>query len=92
MRIVCECAREECTERIPISFAEYELIREKATTFALVPGHHDPSVERVVASQDHYDVVEKFGEAAAVAEVENPRDGEEPEQKRRAEPTWEPHS
>ena len=74
--IVCECAREECTERILISFSEYEAIRAKATTFAVLPAHQDPRVERIVISKEHYVVVEKFGEAAALARVENPRDGE----------------
>src|ERR1700682_3506754 len=73
--LVCECAREECTERIPISFSQYEAVRAKSTTFAVVPGHHDPAVERPVLSTEHYDVVEKFGHAAVVAEIENPRDG-----------------
>ena len=77
--IVCECAREECTARIPISFSQYEALRAKPTTFALVPGHHDPKVEQIVVSTEHYDVVEKFGRAAVVAEIENPRDGEERE-------------
>jgi hypothetical protein len=79
--IVCECANEECTERIPISVAAYEAIRANATTFAVVPGHQDPTVERIVETTEHYDVVEKLGEAGAVAEIENPREGEEPEDK-----------
>ena len=77
--IVCECANEECTERIPISFSEYEAIRANATTFAVMPGHHDPTVEQLVEATEHYDVVEKVSEAEAVAEIENSRDGEEPE-------------
>ena len=79
--IICECAREECTERIPISFPEYEAVRARSRTFAVVPGHHDPSCERLVSSTENYDVVEKFGDAGEVVENENPRNGEEPEDK-----------
>lgn len=72
--MVCECAREECTVRIPVLIGEYEAVRSDATKFIVVTGHADESVERVVDSGDGYEVVEKLGEAALVAEVENPRD------------------
>jgi hypothetical protein len=73
--IVCECAREDCTVRIPILVAEYEAVRSEPTKFVVVAGHSDASVERVVDAGDGYEIVEKVGEAALVAEVENPRDG-----------------
>ncbi len=73
--IVCECSREECTERITVSFAEYERVRIDAKTFIVLPGHADPTCERIVARREGYNIVEKFGEAGAVAEIENPRDG-----------------
>jgi hypothetical protein len=73
--IVCECAHEDCTLRIPILIAEYEAVRSEPTKFVVVTGHADPSVERIVDESDAYDIVEKLGEAAIVAEVENPRDG-----------------
>ena len=41
----------------------------------MVDGHSDASIEQVVDSGDGYEIVEKLGEAALVAEVENPRDG-----------------
>ncbi len=82
--IVCECAREECTERIPITIAEYEAVRATPTTFAVVPGHRDPSCERLVSSMENYDIVEKFGAARLIAEVENPRNSDEPEHEARA--------
>jgi hypothetical protein len=72
--IVCECAREDCTLRIPIVIAEYEAVRSEPTRFVVVSGHADLSVEHVVDSSDDYEIVEKLGEAALVAEVENPRD------------------
>ncbi len=74
--IVCECAREECTERIATSFADYEAVRREPTHFIVLAGHVDPSCERVTSSNPAYDVVEKFGEAGDVARIENPRNGE----------------
>ena len=71
--IVCECDREECTERIPIRLTDYEAVRATPTEFIVAPGHADPVCERTVASTEAYQVVEKRGEAAIVAERENPR-------------------
>ena len=76
--IVCECAREECTARIAISFAAYEDVRRSPTRFVVISGHVDSTCERVAASTSTYDVIEKFGDAGEVARIENPRDGEEP--------------
>jgi hypothetical protein len=77
-RIVCECSAEECAERILISVGEYEAVRAEATTFAILPGHTDPSCERTVTRRDGYIVVEKLGEAAMTAVIENPRTGQSP--------------
>jgi hypothetical protein len=74
--IICECAHEECTDRILVTFAEYEAVREHATRFILLPGHADPAVERTIASVGSYEIVEKFGEAGDVAAIADPRDGE----------------
>jgi hypothetical protein len=76
--IVCECAREECTERIAIPLPDYEAVRTSPKAFVVVPGHADLTLERIVSSTDTYEVVEKFGEAGLVAETENPRDREKP--------------
>jgi hypothetical protein len=76
--IVCECDREECTDRIRISVGTYEAVRAHAEAFAVLDGHVDPECERVIASQDGFKVVEKFGVAAEVARIANPRNGQEP--------------
>jgi hypothetical protein len=72
--IVCECDREDCTERLTISFSEYERVRDVATQFIVAPGHTDSHVERVVSHSDGYEVVTKLGEAAQIAREQNPRD------------------
>jgi hypothetical protein len=70
--IVCECDREECTERIAISVAAYEAVRRASADFIVVPGHADASVEWTRARTSRYEVVTKLGEAALVAEAEKP--------------------
>jgi hypothetical protein len=46
---VCECADQACADRVGATLEEYEHIRAHGDRFLLVPGHEDPSVERVVA-------------------------------------------
>jgi hypothetical protein len=74
--ILCECEHEECTERIAIAFSAYESVRARPTAFVVLPGHVDPTCERVVASLPGGSVVEKFGEAGEVAEDADPREPE----------------
>jgi hypothetical protein len=59
---VCECADSSCTERVPVTLAEYENVRKKPTTFLLAPGHGQPDIEQVVADRGHFQVVEKMQE------------------------------
>jgi hypothetical protein len=53
---------------------EYEAVRAKATQFAVAPGHEIPDIERVVARQPSYFVVEKQDpDAEEVARETDPR-------------------
>jgi hypothetical protein len=72
---ICECADQACTERIEMSLEQYEKVRERPTRFVVAPSkeHVVPDVERVAEKHERYWVVEKFGEAAAVAEQLDPR-------------------
>jgi hypothetical protein len=67
---ICECADETCTERIELTPQQYEQLRKTATQFAVAPSkeHVVPDVEAIVEQHQRYWVVEKVGEAAAVAE------------------------
>ena len=67
---LCECADEECTERIMMSLDEYERVRADATHFVVAPGmaHVVPDAERILEKHDGFWVVEKVREAAEVAE------------------------
>jgi hypothetical protein len=71
---VCECARADCSELIPITAAEYEGIRAGSTRFAVLPGHEEPQIEIIIERRPAYLVVEKRGEEAQeVARETDPR-------------------
>jgi hypothetical protein len=72
--IVCECSLETCTQRLRVSFTDYESVREEETWFILAAGHADLGIERLVSAAPGYDIVEKLGIAAAVAADSDPRD------------------
>jgi hypothetical protein len=72
--IVCECSLETCTQRLSVTFADYELVREDGTRFIVATGHTDPGTERIVSGRVGYDVVEKLGLAAEAAAERDPRD------------------
>ena len=71
---VCECADENCVERIELHPDEYESVRGDASQFVIVPGHQVETIERVVSENDRFMVVEKdVGEAARIAVETDPR-------------------
>jgi hypothetical protein len=51
----------------------YEAVRAYATRFLVLPGHEAAAVERVVAAQPGYSVVEKHGASAETAKRLDPR-------------------
>jgi hypothetical protein len=58
---VCECADQDCTERVDASLEEYERARSDGTHFLMRPGHEDTRVERVVERRGtRLAIVEKF--------------------------------
>jgi hypothetical protein len=72
--LICECADENCRERISMTHPEYEEVRFDSTQFAVFPGHVYRDVEDVVARHKGYDVVRKReGEAAELAEASDRR-------------------
>lgn len=71
--VLCECSDPSCTATIDIHLDEYEAVRRGATRFALVEGHDDPTIERVVERTDRFIVVEKTGEGADVVRERDPR-------------------
>jgi hypothetical protein len=75
MRIafLCECADDLCGDELQLTNAEYERVRAQAAWFVVYPGHVVGEVERVVEKHSGYWIVEKFGDAAVVAEATDPR-------------------
>jgi hypothetical protein len=65
MALVCECANENCTERIELTPEEYGSVRDNPTRFAVAPGeeHVYRDFEIVVELHERFWVVEKTGEA-----------------------------
>lgn len=70
----CECASLGCTQMLPLSFREYERVRQHPRRFIVAPGHERLEVEAVVERQTSYLVVQKLGRAGEVAEASDPRD------------------
>lgn len=67
---LCECGSESCTQPISLTLAEYEAVRQDATSFAIVPGHQVGDVETVVAQTERFAVVEKDAPVAARMAIE----------------------
>ena len=68
--LICECAKAECSEFVMLNAVEYRGLRMHSTWFVIAPSeeHFFPEVERIVAQNGHYWVVEKHDGAARIAE------------------------
>jgi hypothetical protein len=71
--VLCECARDDCTERIVVASDVYEAVRAHARRFLVVPGHEESAVEHVLTRTPGYLIVEKTGRAGQVADETDPR-------------------
>jgi hypothetical protein len=72
---ICECSERACFEILRLQPAEYEAVRATPTHFVTAPGHHRAAEgwANVVEHRDGYEIVEKVGEAAGLAEALDPR-------------------
>ena len=69
---VCECDDPGCTDIVRLTLAEYEHVRSNPVWFLIAPGH--PVVAGEIVSRDErFEVVEKQGRAAEIAEQRDPR-------------------
>jgi hypothetical protein len=73
----CECGRPECEEFVSMTASEYERVRSDNDRFAVVPGHEDPEIERVVARTDGYLVVDKRPQAEPLVGADGEADSGE---------------
>jgi hypothetical protein len=65
---ICECSREDCTDLLDMSRAEYDDVRRGPRRYVTRPRHDFNELERVVEGNERFQVVEKVGRAAAVVE------------------------
>ena len=70
---LCECPRQDCTQVLLVTLLEYERVRSDPRWPLTIPGHEDPTIERVVKRTDRFLVAEKLGRAAEVAIELDPR-------------------
>src|SRR3954451_23723430 len=66
---LCECSRIRCADLIEVTPEEYEAVRAHGGRFAIVDGHEDVEIERVVERNERFATIEKEGDGAAVAEA-----------------------
>jgi hypothetical protein len=57
---VCECGDFECVQALVVTAAEFTEAHSAPNRFMVLPGHVFPDVERIVASRDGYEIVEKI--------------------------------
>jgi hypothetical protein len=74
---LCECPDPTCTKIVRMPLVDYEFVRAAPTRFINAIGHPDSSHRwsTVVDRRDSYEVIEKTGAAATVAESLDPRSG-----------------
>jgi hypothetical protein len=63
---VCECATADCRRIIDLTMDEYRAVRTDKMRFFVVPGHERNDVEDVVETHEHYLVVRKHADVAAI--------------------------
>jgi hypothetical protein len=73
VEIFCECGDARCEDRLTIARSRYEAVRENPRRFLVTVGHVAPDIEVVVEETGTFDIVEKVGEAAEVAEATDSR-------------------
>ena len=55
----CECGSPACESAVSMTAAEYEDVRSDNDRFALLPGHENEQIERVMERTERYVVVDK---------------------------------
>ena len=71
--LMCDCGSPSCTSKITMPSSDYEQVRADPLQFAIVPGHQNHAVERVIAHEKTYMLVRKRGDSAVLAAETDPR-------------------
>ena len=69
----CECGASSCVETIEIPPTRYADIVRERYHFVVIPGHEEPRIERIVATEADFLVVEKIGEARRQIDRDHPQ-------------------
>lgn len=69
----CECADEDCREKVSLRKADYEKVRSDSRHFLIAHGHDIPDIETVIEKHDGWAVIEKKPEVAETVESLDPR-------------------
>ena len=72
-RYLCECANEDCREKVHLHKPEYERVRSNSRWFVTVPGHEIPDVETVIERTERWAIIEKDPEVTPLVEATDPR-------------------
>jgi hypothetical protein len=56
---LCSCGRPDCEASIKLTLREFQEAHARDDHFIVVPGHHVPAIEDVVAQHGDYTVVRK---------------------------------
>ena len=73
-RYLCECSDAGCASTVTLTRPEYEAVRAKGHTFAIMLHHENPEIDALLAEFPRYSLVAKLpGVPASIANASDPR-------------------
>jgi len=69
----CECADDDCREKVSLRKADYERVRSNSRHFVIARDHEIPDVETVISKHEGWAVIEKNPEVTETVESLDPR-------------------
>jgi hypothetical protein len=69
-KFYCECSNMDCRERIPLKISEYKRLHQDERHFIALKGHELPSIEKIVARNKTFSVVQKFGKIPSIHDID----------------------
>jgi hypothetical protein len=70
IEFLCECSDTACIETVALRISVYEEVRANPIRFVIKPGHEIEAIERVVAEDGGYAVVEKHKAEADLIDMD----------------------
>jgi hypothetical protein len=73
-RYLCECSDVSCASTVTLTRPEYEAVRAKGHTFAIMLHHENPEIDSLLVEYPRYSLVAKLpGTPASIAYASDPR-------------------